>query len=387
MTLEQADKIAELVRNAPHMYDSIPSLDEGIKPVLFDSSTYSAYPWISLGNHLGGLLLSDVPRNPNVYLSRQGFSAAYSSIIKDWQATEIRGRTSFGQRYVTIDDIRMMAYLGLEYAKAKLDGWRYRFGYVEGLDNESEFTPKGCIVRIENGQRFVHRSIGNVTAPPGSGGTYSDLLDAYTHWTPMKRMPGFNLPTIGQFKLPDEYELPAEATSDIVLLGTIEGNDDMVKFGPHQSNWSSGSGRTLYEPNSIVTEGGMEIIVATADSLSEDDLETSVVAYQQRMQRYYLVSTNIYDSNGKLKEVWTYDTIQQPSNGEKYSVRTMVESNSGFVPLRKGIVYTVFAKFDSAVLKANNYNPDRNLVSYVRYGMRQTAPFMWTSQGRHQNPA
>ena len=389
MTIEQADEIAALVGNAPHMYDSIPSLEKGMEPVAFNSQRYSVYPWISLANSMGGLIISEMPKNPNVYYSDGGFSStAYSSAITDWAATELQSsRGIFGQRYITIDDIRMMAYLGLEYAKAKLDGWRYRFGYVSGLDREATDYPKGYIARLEDGSRFVHRSGGNVTAPPGSGGKYSDQLYAYKYWTPMRRLPGCAIPTSGTFRLPDDYEVREEVTSEIVELGSIEGADDMVRFGPYVSDLKTATARTLNEPESIVTGGGFEIIVTTRSSLTEDDIEQNLVAYQQRVQNYYVISEDIYDSNGKFREKWTYDTIRKPPQGERYTLRTMIESTSSFVPLRKGVVYNVFLKFDSATIKANNNNKEFNIVSYARYGTRKVAPFMWESTHPTQRTA
>lgn len=383
MTIEQADKIAEVVQNAPRMYDSIPSLEEGMKPFAFNSSRYSAYPWISLANHLGGLFLTDAPRNPNVYFSDQGFSAVYSSIIKDWQATEIRGYTGFGQRYVTIDDIRMIPYLGIEYARAKLEGWRYRFGYVQGLERESAYIPKGGIVRLENGLRFVHRTTGNITAPPGSGGPYSDQYYAYKFWTPVKRLPGYEVPTNGEMGLPADFEMPAEPTSTIVKIGTLVGADDIVRFNPY---FQIGNTRGLNESDSIVKSGGFEIVLTTSDSLTEESLENSFVVCQIRVQNDYIVYEDIYDAKGKLTEKWHYFTMQQPPKGVTYSTRRLLESNCSMAPLKKDVTYNVFVKFDNATLVDLILNRNRFLVSYVRTGTRKVAPYMWSagSNSPHQ---
>lgn len=395
MTIEQADWLAEAVSKAPHIYDSIPSLDEGMKPRAGDSYPYQTYPWVSLAKWMGGGLYStDTPRNPNVYYSPYGFSTkAYSSVIKDWKATEMefeKGTWTFGKRYVTIDDIRMMAYLGLEYAKAKLDGWRYRYGFVSGLEFEAEDYLRGYIARVNDGARYIHRVLALFgAAPPGSGGPYSDSDFAYRAWTPMRRLPGYDIPTQGTFTLPEDYELPAEATSQIVQLGTLEGNDDIVKFAPYQSKTRLPDVLYLYAPDSLVTEGGFEIIVTTSDSLSEEDVESSFVAYQQRVQKVYQISVKTYDSRGRVNGSTSYETLQTPPKGADYKFLYLIDSNSSPVPLRKGVVYNVFAKFDSAVMQQNKSNPELGLISYVRYGTRKVAPFMWQSDihNHHQSPA
>lgn len=381
MTIEQADKIAEIVKNAPRMYDSIPSLEEGMKPVYYNSSRYDAYPWISLSNSRGGLLLTDAPQNANVYYSGYGFSNLYGSTIKDWKATEISGPYSgFGTRYVTIDDIRMIPYLGIEYARAKLEGWRYRFGYVQGLEREAANIPKGCIVRIENGQRFVHRASGNITAPPGSGGPYSNYLLAYLLWTPMRRLPGYEIPTNGELGLSADFEMPEEPTSTIVKIGTLVGADDIVRFNPY---FKIGDTRGLNESDSIVKSGGFEIVLTTSDSLAEESLENSFVVCQIRVQNDYIVYEDIYDANGKLKETWHYFTMKQPPKGVEYRTRCLLESNCSMAPLKKDVTYNVFVKFDNSILKDSTWNPNRFLVSYVRTGTRKVAPYMWSVGSNH----
>ena len=203
----------------------------------------------------------------------------------------------------------------------------------------------------------------------------------------MRRLPGYRNPENGYIDLPAEFEMPSEATSEIVLLGTIEGADDIVKFNPyHEYRKVLGD---IHETDSIVASGGFEIILSMSESISEDSLADSLVVYQQRVQNDYTVYLDTHKPDGTPEDRWDYYTKEQPPKGSKYATNVIVEGNGSMVALRKGVVYNVFAKFDNAVLTEKKWNPDRHLVSYVRTGTRKVAPYMWSagSNTPHQYPA
>lgn len=373
MTIAQADILADRIRNAPHLYDSLPTLSEGVNvPNHTLGRDYSEfYPWFRNQMNLAS----------NVYGVKGGFAEkTYSGDITDWDATSV-GQTASGMatRYVTIDDIRMMAYVGIEYARAKLGGWRIRYGE---LGESATRYPSGSIVRLPDGMRYIHRkvkneNIGNVTPPPGIGYDYYYSLK---FWTPMCRHSGFEVPQNGGFSLPDDFQFSTTSTSELIQIGTIDGNDDIVKFLPYQHK-SSAPGATVL--SSLVEQGGFQIILvpmdattAEAPQINEEALGDYLIAYQQHVYPfydYYFLKNGIYIyANTSTKQL-----DYSGRAGVKVQARYMIDGNGGMIPLKRGRMYGVFAKFDSAILSQKWANTGYKLVSYVRYGTRRVAPYMW----------
>ena len=269
-----------------------------------------------------------------------------------------------------------MAYVGIEYARAKLEGWRYRYGE---LGEEATLFPPKCIVRLKDGKRFIHRtsSAGNTTAPPGSGGPYSDNYYSYKFWTPMTRMPGFEEPKSGGFDYPDEFEIPSEAFNGIVQLGTIVGNDDLIKFGVERTTLSFAVGGDVLQP--CVESGSMEIILSTANFISENDLENCLTVFQQNSSPVYYVwdSRDLYRQGNAPMRITT-----APNQYSEFYTFAAIDSQGSFVPLKKGVTYNVFARFSDAVLKKYE---GKKLVTYSRTATKTQAPYIggadtWGSQ-------
>lgn len=365
MTIAQANDFADRVKSLPKLYDTPPTLTEGMRFSYFSTQPGEYYPWVKTSSYLmSGRYYG---KADNLYDCRNGFSqAGYSKTITDWEATSTK--TYQGTpRYITIDDLRMMAYVGIEYARAKLDGWRYRYGE---LGEDASFFQKGCVVRLADGRRYVHRSGGNVTAPPGSGGPSSDQYYSYKFWTPVMRMPGFGVPETGGFGYPEEFEMPSEAYTGILQLGTLEGNGDIVKFDVERTAASYAVGGDVYRP--CIASGSMEVILSLASSLSEDDVEESLIPFQLNAYPIYYVWDN---EKLRQKGEAPWRTENDPiRTSDTYSVQAVMDGIGGYVPLKKGVTYNVFAKFTNAVLRKYE---GTNLVTYTRITTRMLAPYAW----------
>jgi hypothetical protein len=348
MTIDQANVLADRIREAPQLYDTPPNLSVGLSPT-YTPNLSQQYPWISHVIYPRDLSLG-FERRSNIYYSPLGFSKrAYSSKITQWKETVLDDVHGTEPRFVTLDDIRMMAYLGLEYARAKLEGWRYRFGYLG--PNEANDIKRGNIVRTEDGQRYIKRYSNNSIPPP-----------TVKYWIPMIRQSGFEVPSEGAWGLPEDYEESSSPVSDLLLIDSIEGADDIVTILP-------------YSKSSIVMSGGFCIILSPETSLDENNLGNSFVVYQQRVQQFFSVWEYIIDSYGRVvgrRNIM--DTAEKPTGDVRYDTSYKIDGQGMKFALKKGVSYNVFVKFDNAMIGSADKIGSRTLVSFLRTGTRTLAP-------------
>lgn len=286
MTLEQADKIADVILSAPEVYGSPPTMFP--LATSFESGKYWSEGTVRNSAWLIGLPdLSDTPFARGVYSCRYGFRESYSSIISTWGYTDF-GTGKWSGRYVTLDDIKMMAYVGIENYRAKILGHRWRFN-EKGINtvNDTYAYRRGSIVRQDDGKRWVKCRDNNVTPIPGvtidgwvgSKGT-GTALDPI-RWVPMTRRQAFKKPLVESVPLLDGVSVPLDKVTRFIKAATIVGQNDLVQL---RNVWDYSSlGETisnvlnweqLYPLNG---EGRMVVYISEEDGL-EKASDESVVA-------------------------------------------------------------------------------------------------------------
>lgn len=362
MTSENADVVANSLFRLPHMYDKMPQL--AIWPTIPPAANMrSIYAWANEPPSW------DRKPRSNVYVCRGGFSGeAYSGVISQWDKTLVPAGTSMPPaRYVTIDDLRMMAYVGIEYARAKLYGWRYRFG---DLGEDGSIYPRGHIVRIANGKRYVHRvGEGTTIAPYESGGPYGDNKQlSYSAWTPMQRMAGFGASEVGHMSLPIGFAPSDELTSNFFELDSLEGKNDILRISPYYSK-VAGAVIESGGDTPVVRKGSFSIVLATGEGEKNNiDYDTDIIVFQQTTRPLYRLFNTIGDYYANTNFVYAWE-----KGDSKYSKTSYIRDTvSSMIPLKKGVVYRVFVKFANALIGADN--PLHPLCSYWRKPIRMTAP-------------
>ena len=354
MTLEHADKIAERIIALPQLYES----PEKTPYNFFTFSYGGSLPW-NRNTHKTEFSAENI-------FSAGGYSKwPYSLTITDWE------KTGYGHaRYITIDDLKMMAYVGIEYARAKLYGWRFRYGE---LGEEPSTYPRGYIVRTNDGRRYVKRTPGGY-APPN-----------HLSWTPMQRMPGFQTPQSGVFEWEADRmgAFPSTFSSKVYFLGSLEGSDDILKTCAnhepfnHQVSFSETEG-------SVVKGGGFAIHILQRPYGMENavkyDESQSIVCFQKRVYPIYQIYYTEEDRRANNQNYYIWQTVNDDE--AKLSRKIYIAySSPGMVSLKKGVVYDVYVKFDNAELQSNVSNMKKyELCSYARIPTRMTAPYMWRSQ-------
>lgn len=393
MTISKADRIAENLFRQPRMYDSPPKL--ATQPIipLSQFGLLNSYAFVNEPNQWGGAVAK-----PNMYVCRGGFSKAYAGTIDQWEKTKVERYSSIEYpptRYVTIDDIRMMAYVGIEYARAKLYGWRYRYGE---LGEDGSVYPRGYIVRTTSGQRFVHRIHEGYTTAPYGEGKWDDRQGSYHAWAPMQRAAGFAESTSGDFVLPSDYSVPDEPTSDLVLLGEIEGDDDVISIAPFRTGKSFGllGSKRPYKveqddilenlPSCRVRSGGFSIFITNSTQVSATNITTKgVVAFQQVVHQVYKLYNSYEDYLTKQNYTIWWEN-EEDFWTRWYEIFCMRDNAACLVPLKKGVVYRVYAKFDEAEIyklqpiegdEEGRLEGDIPLCVYSRKPVRTTAPMLY----------
>lgn len=128
MDKEATDKLVQILSDAPSIYDSPPTIQKGA----------SAFQNSTIGD--------------NIYDCRKGFGREYGK------------PASKGGRYMTLTDLRMMYYLGVEGGKQMLNGWKPF--YDEQFCRSIGGYPKGAIIRYPDGRKMVSRIENNLQPLP-----------------------------------------------------------------------------------------------------------------------------------------------------------------------------------------------------------------------------
>ena len=124
--------MAKTLEEAPSIYSTPPTLEDGESA--FENVKAQAYTTTGL------------------YKAPDGFGAAYAK------------KASKGGRYMNLTDIRMMYYLGTEYAKMRLYG-RKPF-WDESFCKSVGGYARGAIIRHPSGKKMISRNENNFTAMP-----------------------------------------------------------------------------------------------------------------------------------------------------------------------------------------------------------------------------
>lgn len=409
MTLADADKIAERIIALPRLYDA-PSLTPDFQHVdiSYDEPYVNAYPWKRLFESTPSFKFLYTAVGDGSFFNGGSFSEkAYVGTITRWESTPTINNHP-AARYVTLDDLKMMPYVGIEYARAKiLYGWRFRtkawaerypsvINSVETPyrkeDRMWNFVPqRGSIVRAEDGRRYICRvqpitpDNAQAIANLNSMAVKYDDWD-WRLWTPMHRMPGFQEPTTGYFTWGEAAYIPSEPISNrIYLLEWIEGNNDILNIAPHSGSLDIG----VLPEETMIRSGGMEIRICPMRDNGDDsfDENKSVVCYQQRVFPFYKVfqtkadylanNSNYSYHKSKFWEEFNYNDEEKKDFEGRTRQVYEIDYVAGGVPLKKGVKYGVYAQFDNTEVVATD---SRRLCSYVRTPTRMTAPYMWKSR-------
>lgn len=355
MTIEQADKIADVILSAPRVYETPPLFFPKACGVTKDGKAFSEGSYYSAAWLRGFYDFTDEGKGENdgVYSCSKGFGEGYEKIITDWAETPALGWLG---RYVTDDDIRMMAYVGIENYRAKILGHRWRFN-EKGISNVNDTIsyPRGCIVRQDDGKRWIHCRGGNVIPIPGvtidgwvgsKGGTSSqDPLK----WSAMTRRTAFKRPICEHLPLLQGVKLPFNKVTSLEKVAEIEGHNDLVQL---RNVWDYPGSKTtdaMYisgNHNMLNYEGQMTVYISDEDGLedsSEDEPigDRSAVWVSSNSIMLYYATLN--KSNGEKEPM--VSTMEYTWNGKTitntYS-RPSVAFKSAFVPLEEGKTYYVY---------------------------------------------
>ena len=362
MTIEESDRYADIILSTPRMYDKYPD---------FFPSSYNAMvrgyhmPW-SIGLFTASL-------GPGVYNCSPGFMEQYEKQITEWKSTSI----SYGgsPRYLTLEDLKMMLYVGTEYSRNKLYGYRYRFN-ERGINTYSrgQDYPHGCIVRDMNGHRWIHRTqTPNAIPPPGyTVGSFNGDSFGFNVWTPFTRRVGMYQIIPQLVPLIADVTFPTEPVTRCVRAATIEGNDDIVFLRDmiFPASGTKGSSNGMNNTfSTLCAKGDIVVRISTYDNLNEntDGLdEISIVFAQGRTRPVYID----YDTN----RLYSFEAMR----GFRLSNNAKNHSYVGnWVPLKKGVTYHVYIERKESCVFPTYYE-DGGFLSILRMSIRGKAPsFKW----------
>lgn len=359
MTIEQADKIADVILSAPKVYDTPPTKFPAASGM---TSDFRAYGEAGILNSAWLLGLS------NVYCCKYGFQQGYETQIKTWDYTQIGQNLKEG-RYVTFDDIRMMAYVGIENYRAKLHGHRWRFN-EKGINtvNDTGSYQRGCIVRQDDGKRWVKCRSGNVIPIPGVtiDGWVGTKGDRTMFWRPMTRRQAFKKPVAEHVPLLEGVDLPVENVTRLVKAATIEGKNDLVQLR-NVWDYADMNGK---KSESLITnglsqlnyEGRMVVYVSEVDGLEkkkdiEDVKANSIVWVTSNTIPIYSVQYRGY--NGAVEGYQSLSPITvNPSDRTILGKYTTIAKSfrSSFIPLAKGRLYYIYIQREDSRIYVSKYN-------------------------------
>lgn len=392
MTLEQADKIADVILSAPTVYDAPPTKFPRASGITSDRFLYSETNITDCAWFCGLPNLEGV--QDGVYSCTGGFNEGYEIPISEWKDTHL---TTYGKggRYATLDDIRMMAYVGIENYRAKAMGHRWRFNEkgVNTVNDSYGGYGRGSIVRQEDGKRWIKCRDNNIIPIPGvtigrwvgrKGGTSSTdpLL-----WSPLIRRQAFKNPTAEHVPLYDSVNIPFDKTTRLIKAASLVGHNDLVQFrnvwDPVDMPEGTSSAAIFWNADRLLNyEGTMIVRISEVDGLEEEN-DKSVVEAKSSV---WMTSSTIpiytvtyRNGSGTNNRIYSQTPIQFDNNS--VLSRDTIHANacrSSFVPLKEGTTYYIYIdRIDSrAYFNPNFYDKDMmggNLV-VVRVPTSTLAP-------------
>ena len=347
MTLENAHKIADRLLGLPTLYDEPPSFtppDTITTPFV----SHISFPWANNEVRYSEEGTVKFYHDKAMYRPNGGFDDAYTGRITSWEYTTI-ANTDFSicQRYITLDDLRMMAYIGTEYAKAKLLGWRYR---CVPIGPYATTNGPGSVVRNEDGQKCIMTSNNKLS--------------------PFIRKLGFGENQDSEILLPEDFNLPdiTDSYSGLVSLGELTGHGGILKFGQSKNLKESDE---EFDKGLIVddflTSGSVAIIMTTASTLDEEEAYSAPVVFSKHVYPFYLV--RYADMFNDVTEPGAYVTTSIPNY--KYAIRTYEVSQGSYVPVVNGTIYYLYALFSGVEVRADANN---SICSVLKITTRTRAP-------------
>lgn len=359
MTIEQADKIADVILSAPEVYGAPPTMfppASGIKSGrVWGEGNVKNSAWL-----IGLPVPNEKPVGSGVYSCRYGFRESYSSIISTWGYTDF-GTSGGSGRYVTFDDIKMMAYVGIENYRAKILGHRWRFN-EKGINTVNDYSNayrRGSIVRQDDGKRWVKCRDKNVMPIPGV------TIDGWVgrndpfYWVAMTRRQGFKKPLVEHIPLLAGVSVPLDKVTRFVKAATIVGQNDLVQL---RNVWDQSSlGETHSNAFSLSSdyplngEGRMVVYISEVDGLDKERDESvveekSIVWVTSNTlpvyNAYYNTKSGEQRSWSSLSPIQSLKELSASIDMRDYGMWTnhVCAFRSDFIPLAEGRTYYVYIK-------------------------------------------
>ena len=391
MTLEQADKIADIILSAPKVFDSLPMQFPNASGITSESAAYGEGN-IDNSAWLKGLTyISQIGQlsGNGVYACKNGFQIGYERPIKDGDVTQLSVLHMPDGRYATLDDIKMMAYVGIENYRAKAMGHRWRFN-EKGVNtvNDTYAYHRGSIVRQEDGKRWIKCREGNVTPIPGvtidgwvgrKGGTHSSVDPLL--WSAFTRRPAYRKPTAVNIPLLDGVSFPFEKVTRFVKAATIEGHNDLVQLRDvwDYADMTGKTSEAIYtNGNRILNyEGRLVVRISEVDELEKEATQEEIEANSMvwvtsqaipiDVDYYISTADNRIDEHQSLTPTYASSYSTYVHKGSVTRWTRVFRSN--FIPLAEGRTYYVYIEREDS--RASTYN-----------GMERTCSMDRTSNGR-----
>ncbi len=379
MTLEQADKIADIILSAPKVFDSLPMQFPSASGLTSERIAYGEDNVHNAAWMQGLTRLSQLGRlsGNGVYACKNGFQMGYEYPIEEADQTKLDVIWRRLGRYATLDDIKMMAYVGIENYRAKAMGHRWRFN-EKGVNtvNDTYAYHRGSVVRQEDGKRWIKCREGNVIPIPGvtidgwvgrKGGTHSSVDPLL--WSAFTRRPAYRKPNAVHIPLLDGVSFPFEKVTRLVKAATIEGHNDLVQL---RNVWDPADMTGMYSA-AIFTdnlrplnyEGKLTVRISEVDGLEKSETKEEIE------------DRSIVWVTSKTINIYNYSYIRKPSN-ERFvhksftpladmSTPTYVYEGkwthiarvfrSNFIPLAEGRTYYIYIEREDsrAYTTTNNY--------------------------------
>ena len=312
MTLEQADKIADIILSAPKVFDSLPMQFPSASGL---TSERIAYGEDNIDNSawLKGLTyLNQIGQlsGNGVYACKNGFQKGYERTIKDGDVTQLSRPLHMPDgRYATLDDIKMIAYVGIENYRAKAMGHRWRFN-EKGVNtvNNTEAYHRGSIVRQEDGKRWIKCREWNLIPIPGVtiDGWVGRKAAGQLLWSAFTRRPAYRKPNAVHIPLLDGISFPSEKVTRLVKAATIEGHNDLVQL---RNVWDpadmSGRYSEAINPSPIRAlnyEGKLTVRISEVNDLEKSETRKEI----EDRSIVWVTSQTI--------TIYNYSYIRKPSN-------------------------------------------------------------------------
>lgn len=395
MTIEQADKIADIILSAPKVYDPAPNWYRGPQypPTEFQigdkwvtRENIENSPWC-IGHSKDQVGLP----SKQIYWCGNGFGPGYDKEVVDWDKTPVPDTG----RYVTLDDINMIYHVGMENYRAKILGHRWK--YYERQFNQSEFGyPRGYIVRQEDGKRWICGKPSVFPIPGIRLGIWGGARAPY--WYPFTRRQSFGKPTSEHIPLESGINFPFEKVTRFIKVASITGHNDLVQLRniwdfPDEYNRSSDA--YYINPSRFLNSvGRMEVRISEYDNLEKEEnqeviesqsivwaISNCVPIYMNVIStgRYAKDLENLQDSDVmySLTPENNINYVNQPYYA-KYTVYNKSAYMSSFIPLKKGKTYHIYiGRKESHAALGSGQEPEKvkggNLV-VVRIPTKGIAP-------------